>query len=48
MIVDKNCAHVTAITDRNVILVKGQVAYECDSAAARARPGRADTRYLGV
>ena len=38
VIVDKNYAHVTAITDRNVVLVKGQVAHECDGAAARANP----------
>ena len=38
VIVDKNYAHVTAITDRNVVLVKGRVAYEADSATARANP----------
>jgi ABC-type branched-subunit amino acid transport system ATPase component len=38
---------VTAITDRNVVLVKGQVAYVCDSASARADPG-ALAAYLGV
>ena len=47
VIVDKNYAHVTAITDRNVVLVKGQVAYACDSATARADPG-ALAAYLGV
>jgi branched-chain amino acid transport system ATP-binding protein len=47
VIVDKNYAHVTAITDRNVVLVKGQVAYECDSAAARADPAALHA-FLGV
>ena len=47
VIVDKNYAHVTAITDRNVVLVKGQVAYACDSATARADPG-ALAASLGV
>ena len=28
MIVDKNWKHVTRITDRNVILVKGEVVFE--------------------
>lgn len=47
VIVDKNYAHVTALTDRNVVLVKGQVAYECDSATARSDPAALHT-YLGV
>src|SRR6187397_1129459 len=47
VIVDKNYAAVTAITDRNVVLVKGQVAYACDSATARADPG-ALAAYLVV
>ena len=47
VIVDKNYAHVTALTDRNVVLVKGQVAYECDSATARADPA-ALHGHLGV
>jgi len=47
VIVDKNYAHVTALTDRNVELVKGQVAYECDSATARADPAALHA-YLGV
>ena len=47
VIVDKNYAHVTAITDRNVVLVKGQVAYECDSATARADPAALHA-FLGV
>jgi branched-chain amino acid transport system ATP-binding protein len=47
VIVDKNYAHVTAITDRNVVLVKGKVAYECDSASARADPAALHA-FLGV
>ena len=47
VIVDKNYAHVTALTDRNVVLVKGQVAYDCDSATARADPAALHA-YLGV
>ena len=47
VIVDKNYAQVTAITDRNVVLVKGQVAYECDGATARASP-QALSALLGV
>ena len=47
VIVDKNYAHVTALTDRNVVLVKGKVAYECDAAQARARP-EALHAFLGV
>ena len=47
VIVDKNYAHVTALTDRNVVLVKGKVAYECDSATARADPAALHA-YLGV
>jgi branched-chain amino acid transport system ATP-binding protein len=38
VIVDKNHAAVTGITDRNVILVKGQVVYEGSSDELRARP----------
>jgi branched-chain amino acid transport system ATP-binding protein len=47
VIVDKNYAHVTAITDRNVVLVKGQVAYQCDSASARRDPAALHA-FLGV
>ena len=36
LIVDKNYAAVTSIADRNVILVKGRVVYEGDSASLRA------------
>jgi len=47
VIVDKNYAAVTALTDRNVVLVKGQVVFESDSAAMRANAS-ALHRYLGV
>jgi branched-chain amino acid transport system ATP-binding protein len=47
VIVDKNYAHVTAITDRNVVLVMGQVAYECDRASARTDPAALHA-FLGV
>lgn len=38
VIVDKNWKHVTQITDRNVILVKGQVVFEGSSAELIAKP----------
>ena len=38
VIVDKNWKHVTAIADRNVILVKGEVAFSGTSDALRASP----------
>jgi branched-chain amino acid transport system ATP-binding protein len=38
LIVDKNYAAVTAIADRNVILVKGRVVFEGDSPALLAQP----------
>jgi branched-chain amino acid transport system ATP-binding protein len=47
VIVDKNYAAVTAITDRNVVLVKGRVVLEADSATVGADPA-ALHRYLGV
>jgi branched-chain amino acid transport system ATP-binding protein len=47
VIVDKNYAAVMALTDRNVVLVKGQVVFEADSASVRADPV-ALHRYLGV
>jgi branched-chain amino acid transport system ATP-binding protein len=47
VIVDKNWKHVTQISDRNVILVKGQVAYQGTSAELRAQPQLLD-QYLGV
>ena len=47
LIVDKNYRAVTAITDRNVILVKGRVVFEGDSRALRAQPDVLH-RHLGV
>ncbi len=38
VIVDKNWRHVTRITDRNVILVKGRVAYEGATATLLEQP----------
>ena len=47
IIVDKNWKHVTQITDRNLILVKGQVVFAGTSAELHARPGLLE-QYLGV
>ncbi len=47
VIVDKNYQHVTQITDRNVILVKGEVVFTGTSIQLRAQPDVL-TRYLGV
>jgi branched-chain amino acid transport system ATP-binding protein len=47
VIVDKNWKHVTQVTDRNVILVKGEVAFAGTSAELLAKPELID-RYLGV
>ena len=47
LIVDKNHAAVTAISDRNVILVKGKVVFEGDSPTLRARP-EILLQHLGV
>ena len=47
LIVDKNYAAVTAIANRNVILVKGRVVYEGDSASLLAQPDVLH-RHLGV
>ena len=47
VIVDKNWKHVTKITDRNVILLKGQVVFEGSSADLRASPELLQ-QYLGV
>ncbi len=47
VIVDKNFAAVNAITDRNLILVKGEVVFEGPAAELRARP-EVHQRYLGV
>jgi len=47
VIVDKNWRHVTRITDRNVILVKGQVVFEGSSAELLAQPALLQ-QHLGV
>ena len=47
VIVDKNWKHVTQITDRNVILVKGEVVFEGSSSELHAQPELL-TQYLGV
>jgi branched-chain amino acid transport system ATP-binding protein len=47
VIVDKNFGAVNAITDRNVILVKGEVVYAGAAAELRAQPD-IHLRYLGV
>ena len=47
IIVDKNWKHVTQITDRNVILVKGQVVFEGSSQALQDDPSVL-TQHLGV
>jgi len=47
VIVDKNWKHVTQITDRNVILVKGEVAFRGSSDELRSQPQLLD-QYLGV
>lgn len=47
IIVDKNWKHVTQITDRNVILVKGEVVFEGSSDELLANP-RLLEQYLGV
>ena len=47
VIVDKAWKHVTQVTDRNVILVKGEVVYEGSSAELQSRPELLD-QYLGV
>jgi branched-chain amino acid transport system ATP-binding protein len=47
VIVDKNWKHVTQITDRNVILLKGEVVFEGSSEELRASPELLQ-QYLGV
>ena len=47
IIVDKNWKHVTQITDRNVILVKGRVVFEGSSQALHADP-QVLLQHLGV
>ena len=47
VIVDKNWKHVTQITDRNVILVKGEVVFEGSSSELHEKPELLQ-QYLGV
>ena len=47
VIVDKNWKHVTQVTDRNVILVKGEVVFTGSSDELRAQPQLLE-KYLGV
>ena len=47
IIVDKNWKHVTQITDRNVILVKGEVVFEGSSQALHDDPSMLE-QHLGV
>lgn len=47
IIVDKNWKHVTQVTDRNVILVKGEVVFQGTSDELRSQPQLLD-HYLGV
>ncbi|MCC2633909.1 ABC transporter ATP-binding protein [Ramlibacter sp.] len=47
VIVDKNWKQVTQVTDRNVILVKGEVVFAGSSADLRAQPHLLD-QHLGV
>jgi branched-chain amino acid transport system ATP-binding protein len=47
VIVDKNWRHVTRITDRNVILVKGRMVFEGSSAELLAQPAVLQ-EHLGV
>ena len=47
VLVDKNFAAVSAITDRSLILVKGEAVYEGASGELRAQP-ELHRRYLGV
>ena len=47
VIVDKNWKHVSQITDRNVILVKGEVVFEGGSAELQAQPALLQ-QHLGV
>ena len=47
VIVDKNWKHVTQITDRNVILVKGQVVFEGSSETLCSQPYLLE-QHLGV
>ena len=47
VIVDKNFAAVSALTDRNLILVKGRVVFEGTGDALRAQPDMLH-QHLGI
>ena len=47
IIVDKNWQHVTQITNRNLVLVKGEVVLEATSEQLQQNP-QLITPYLGV
>ena len=47
VIVDKNWKHVTQVSDRNVIMVKGRIAFAGTSAELLAQPQLLE-QYLGV
>ena len=47
IIVDKNWKHVTQVTDRNIILVKGEVVFEGTSEALHADPSVLE-QHIGV
>jgi len=47
IIVDKNWKHVTQITDRNVILVKGEVVFDGPTPELLAQPELLE-KHLGV
>jgi len=47
VIVDKNFSAVSAMTDRNIVLVKGRVVFDSDGDALRARPEQLHS-WLGV
>jgi branched-chain amino acid transport system ATP-binding protein len=47
ILVDKNHAAITAISDRNVILVKGRVVFAGDTRTLRSQP-RLLAQHLGV
>ena len=47
VVVDKNFAAVNAITDRNLILVKGEMVYAGAASDLRAKP-EIHQKYLGV
>jgi branched-chain amino acid transport system ATP-binding protein len=47
IVVDKNFAAVSALTDRNVILVKGKIVFEGSGSELRAQTGLMQ-QYLGI